>query len=81
MDKQAEMAVIAAVEMWAKQHPNPDGIAIQMADGREYSPMQIVTEIREHTPMGKTLLKVVEQGAERFSLTDGFAAGRHPARQ
>lgn len=70
MDLDTENRVIAALEKWTSTHPHPDGVAIQIADGRQFSPREILAEVRDRTPVGKWLLRVVEHGLERHSFDE-----------
>jgi hypothetical protein len=50
-----------ALKAWAANHPNPNGIVLQMANGYEYTPQQIADEVEKETDFGKLQLRVVTE--------------------
>jgi hypothetical protein len=69
MDKATVDRVVHAIDVWAERQPSPDDPAIALGD-QVFSPRQLASEVKEHTPAGDLFLKIVENGLQEFPLDD-----------
>ena len=79
MDRPTEDRIIAAIEAWAFKHPEPEAPVICVAGAGMYTPGQIAEQVRQRTPVGQLLLKIVDNGLKHGKLQEilnGFEGRR-----
>jgi hypothetical protein len=64
-----EQRILREIEHWAFQHPHPNATVLIFGGGY-HSPNQIVHEIRSRSRLGKELMEMFKDAAERYSLSD-----------
>ena len=64
-----EDRIIYAIDVWAERQPSPDEPAVALGN-RVFSPRQLASEVKNHTPEGNLFLSIVEKGAQEFSLDE-----------
>jgi hypothetical protein len=58
--------LIRAFEAWSEHHPRPDDPVLQIMGLKQcYSPRQIMRELKDKTPVGLLILKVLSSAADR----------------
>jgi len=79
MDEKERYGVIEAFQIWAKNHPTPDSVVLQLGSGKELTPREIALAVATGTEFGKLQLAVVEHAADNFGLDDILDALRSNA--
>jgi hypothetical protein len=49
-----------AVQIWASAHPAQDGVAMVFSSGEALTPLEVAQNIQDETPLGGTLIEVVD---------------------
>ncbi len=70
MDERERHQVIEAFQIWARFHPAPDRVVLQLGSGKEFTPREIAEAVAKGTEFGILQMAVVEYAAERFGLVD-----------
>lgn len=69
MDYRTRERVIKVVERWALNHPKPDCVILHTGVG-EFSPNEIMEEVRGHTQVGQLFLRIIQHGMNRYSVDE-----------
>jgi len=78
MNSLQQNAIKQAIKFWADKHPNPSGVVLQTAGGRNYTPKQIAEEVDSETEFGKLQMRVIEYALKEHTLEEvlqGFLGG------
>jgi len=75
MEPAASSNLLGAVDAWAKRHPRGDTPVLRIVGkSQRLSPLEIARHIREETPTGKLLRRVLSHAAEKQSIEDIIAS-------
>ena len=65
-----EERLTGALQVWLERHPAPDQICLQLAEGVELTPRDLVGQITKRTDVGQLFLRVVDSAKERVPFDE-----------
>lgn len=76
-------AVVNALQTWVERHPNPDVPALSIATSGQFTPRQLLQEVRERSDTGLFLEEMIEtavaNGAAKLEEVMSLFEGSEPA--
>jgi len=70
LSEEEHKSVIKALSLWAERHPSPNHPVIGFADGQPITPIQLVSEVAEDTPNGKSFIRMLQVCTEVMTLSE-----------
>lgn len=61
--------VVQALEKWVERHPNPDVPAMSIATSGQFTPRQLLHEIRDRSDTGLLLEEMIETAVVKQAVT------------
>jgi hypothetical protein len=62
-------AVVKALEAWVDRHPTPDAPALSIAVSGQFTPRQLLCEVRDRSDTGLQLEEMIETAVANKSCT------------